>query len=153
MKLSTRARYALRAMIAIARSTNGSKPTSLQQVADITHISRRYLEQLAISLKRARLLRGLSGKGGGYVLARSPQEIKIGQIFEAAIGPVNIVECVGHPDQCLRAVFCECRAIYSLINQKINRVLNEISLADISNPEMMKRISLKLEALENRPRV
>ena len=59
------------------------------------------------------------------MLARSPQEIKIGQIFEAAIGPVNIVECVAHPDQCLRAVFCECRVVYSLINQKINRVLNE----------------------------
>jgi len=86
-------------------------------------------------------------------LARPPREIKIGQIFEAAIGPVNIVECVAHPEECLRAVFCECRAVYSLINQKINRVLNEISLADISNPEMMKRISLELEALENRPRV
>ena len=153
MKLSTRARYALRAMIAIARSTNGSKPTSLQQVADTTHISRRYLEQLAIALKRARLLRGLSGRGGGYMLARSPQEIKIGQIFEAAIGPVNIVECVAHPDQCLRAVFCECRAVYSLINQKINRVLNELSLADLSDPETMKRISLELESLENRPNV
>jgi len=84
------------------------------------------------------------------MLARSPKEIRIGQIFEAAIGPVNIVECVTHPDQCLRAVFCECRAVYSLINQRINQVLNEISLADISDPEMMKRISLELEALENR---
>jgi Rrf2 family protein len=151
MKLSTRARYALRAMIAIAKTANGSKPVSLQQVADTTHISRRYLEQLAIALKRARLLRGLSGRGGGYMLARSPQEIKMSQIFEAAIGPVNIVECVAHPDQCLRAVFCECRAVYSLINQKINRVLSEISLADLSDPETMKRITVELEGLENRP--
>jgi Rrf2 family protein len=138
-------------MIIIAKSANGSKPVSLQQVAGTTQISRRYLEQLAIALKRARLLRGLSGKGGGYVLARSPQEIKIGQIFDAAIGPVNIVECVAHPDQCLRAVFCECRAVYSLINQKINRVLSEISLADLSDPETMKRITVELEGLENRP--
>jgi Rrf2 family protein len=151
MKLSTRARYALRAMIAIAKSADGSKPTNLQQIAATTHISRRYLEQLAMALKRARLLRGLSGKGGGYMLARPPREIKIGQIFEAAIGPVNIVECVAHPDQCLRAVFCECRAVYSLINQKINRVLSEISLADLSDPETMKRISLELENLESRP--
>jgi DNA-binding IscR family transcriptional regulator len=85
------------------------------------------------------------------VLARPPQEIKIGQIFDAAIGPVNIVECVAHPDQCLRAVFCECRAVYSLINQKINRVLSEISLADLSDPETMKRITVELEGLENRP--
>ena len=151
MKLSTRARYALRAMIAIAKSANGSKPTSLQQIADTTQISRRYLEQLAIALKRASLLRGFSGKGGGYLLARPPQEIKIGQIFEAAIGPVNIVECVAHPDECLRAVFCECRAVYSLINQKITRVLNEISLAELSDPEAMKRIFLELENLESRP--
>ena len=138
-------------MIAIVRSGNGSKPTNLQQIADTTHISRRYLEQLVIALKRARLLRALRGKGGGYMLARSPQEIKIGQIFEAAIGPVNIVECVAHPDQCLRAVFCECRAVYSLINQKINRVLSEISLADLSDPETMKRITVELEGPENRP--
>ncbi len=153
MKLSTRARYALRAMITIAKTANGSKPVSLQQVAGATQISRRYLEQLAIALKRARLLRGLSGKGGGYILARSPQEIKIGQIFDAAIGPMNIVECVAHPDQCLRSVFCECRAVYSLINRKITRVLNEISLADLANPETMKRISLELEGLENRAKV
>lgn len=150
MKLSTRARYALRAMIAMAKSADGSKPISLQQIADMTKISRRYLEQLAIALKRARLLRGLSGKGGGYLLSRPPREIKIGQIFEAAIGPVNIVECVTNPDQCLRAVFCECRTVYSLINQKITRVLNEISLADLSDPETMKRISLELESLEGR---
>ena len=140
-------------MIAIAKTVNGSKPVSLQQVAGATQISRRYLEQLAIALKRGRLWRGLSGKGGGDMLARSPQEIKIGQIFEAAIGPVNIVEGVAHPDQCLRAVFCECRSVYSLINQKINRVLNEISLADLSDPETMKRISLELESWENRPNV
>jgi Rrf2 family protein len=137
-------------MITIAKSADGSKPTNLQQIADATRISRRYLEQLAIALKRARLLRGLSGKGGGYLLARPAGEIKIGQIFEAAIGPINIVECVAHPDQCLRAMFCECRAVYSLINQKINRVLNEISLAELSDPETMKRISLELEGLENR---
>jgi len=153
MKLSTRARYTLRAMIAIAKSADGSKPTNLQQIAEATHISRRYLEQLAMALKRGRLLRGLSGKGGGYFLARPAREIKIGQIFEAAIGPVNIVECVANPDHCLRAVFCECRAVYSLINRKIDRVLNEISLADLSDPETMKRISLELEKSESRPNV
>ena len=140
-------------MIAIAKTVHGSKPVSLQQVAGATQISRRYLEQLAIALTRGRLLRGLSGKGGGYLLARSPQEIKIGQIFEAAIGPVNIVEGVAHPDQCLRAVFCECRLVYSLINQKINRVLNELSLGDLSDPETMNRISLELAGSENRPNV
>jgi DNA-binding IscR family transcriptional regulator len=87
------------------------------------------------------------------MLARSPGEIKMSQIFEAAIGPVNIVECVAHPDQCLRAVSCECRAVYSLINRKVTRVLDEISLADLSNPETMKRIFLELEGTEGRPSV
>jgi Rrf2 family protein len=149
MKLSTRGRYALRAMIAIAKSGEASKPMSLQQIAERTQISRRYLEQLAIALKGSGLLRGLSGKGGGYFLGRSPAEIKIGEIFEAAIGPVNIVECVVHPEQCLRALSCECRAVYDLINQKINRVLNDISLANLADPGILKRIPGGLPGLEN----
>lgn len=148
MKLSTRARYALRSMIEIARLSNDSKPTSLERVAQSTQISRRYLEQLAIPLKNARLLRGFSGKGGGYMLARPPEEVKVGQIMEAAIGPISIVHCVSHPELCLKAEVCECRLLYVLINRRITQVLNEFSLADLVDKDWLKKMMRKLETFD-----
>ena len=148
MKLSSRARYALRCMIAISRLSSDSKPVSLERVAQSTRISRRYLEQLAIALKNASLLRGVSGKGGGYLLARPAGEIKVGQIIEAGIGPINIVDCVRHPELCLKVEVCECRLLYVLINHRITQVLNEFSLADLVDKDWLKKISRELDPLE-----
>ena len=132
MKLSTRARYALRMMVEIAKQTNGDEKVSLSQVAKSSGLPRRYLEQLAISLKNASLITGISGKGGGYILAKSPEEIRIGQIIEAAIGPINIVECVLTPEMCLKSDLCNCRRIYHRINDRITEVLDDFSLADVA---------------------
>ncbi len=131
MKLSTRARYALRLMLEIAKQSKGDAPVSLAQVARSGELPRRYLEQLVIALKRDRLLRGVSGKEGGYCLTRLPSEIKVGEIVESAIGPVSIVDCVRDPGQCLKSDLCECRVMYSLVNQRITEVMNEFTLEDM----------------------
>jgi Rrf2 family iron-sulfur cluster assembly transcriptional regulator len=132
MKLSTRARYALRMMVVFARHTDGQpQVVSLNEVAKEATVSRRYLEQLVIGLKNGSLIRGKSGKGGGYALARPADQIKIREIFESAIGPINIVECVMQPEICLKADLCECRSLYGLINKKITSVLDNIVLADL----------------------
>jgi Rrf2 family protein len=86
---------------------------------------------LVIGLKNGALIRGKSGKGGGYSLARPADEIRIRQIIESAIGPINIVECVLQPELCLKSDFCECRSLYGLINKKITSVLDGIVLADL----------------------
>lgn len=132
MKLSTRARYALRMMVEIAKKTNGGETVSLSLVAKSSDLPRRYLEQLAIDLKKASLVTGVSGKGGGYILTRSPKKIRIGQIVEATIGPVNIVDCVLSPETCMRVDYCDCRLIYKRINERITEVLNDFSLADLA---------------------
>ncbi len=131
MKLSTRARYALRMMVSIARQSNDGKAVSLNDVAEKTRISRRYLEQLAIALKSASLVRGIAGKGGGYLLTQPTVKITLGQIVEAAIGPINVVECVLNPDTCPESEFCECRWVYQTINDRIVGVLQELSLDDL----------------------
>ena len=140
MKLSTRARYALRSMIAIDRLTNDGKPASLKRVSRLTRTSRRYLEQLAIGLKDAALLKGVSGRSGGYLLARPAREIKVGQIVEAAIGPIAIADCLQEQEICIQADFCECRCLYMLINERIKQVLNEYSLADLSDKKLIKQL-------------
>ncbi|MEW5947309.1 MAG: Rrf2 family transcriptional regulator, partial [bacterium] len=96
-------------------------------------ISKRYLGQIAISLKNNFLIRGVPGKSGGYVLTRRPEEILVGSIIEAAIGPINVVDCVVDRDACMKSDYCECRPVYALINDRIREALNDFTLADIIN--------------------
>ena len=144
MKFSTRARYALRLMVQIAKQADRNIPVSLNQVALQGEMPRRYLEQLVIGLKNASLIRGVSGKVGGYCLTKPAGEIKIGAIIESAIGPINIVDCVNEPRQCLKADVCECRLLWVLINGRIADVLNEFSLADMLDKQWYRLMSQQL---------
>lgn len=131
-------------MIQIAKQADGNVPVSLQQVAQQGDLPRRYLEQLVIGLKNASLIRGVSGKVGGYLLTKPAREIKIGDIIASAIGPINIVDCVNEPRQCLKADVCECRLLYTLINGRIADVLNEFSLADMLDKKWYRLMSQQL---------
>jgi Rrf2 family protein len=135
MKLSTRARYTLRMMIDMARHGGVDTPVSLAAVATRTDLSRGYLEQLAMALRRARLLRGVPGRKGGYRLARPTSEIGIDELIEASIGPVCLVDCVLDPSICARAGRCETRALYCLVNKRIAEALADLTLADLLDPE------------------
>lgn len=146
MRLSTRARYALQSMIAIVRlGEESDQPVSLSRVSEHTGISRRYLEQLAVILKNASLLRSVSGRGGGYVLARRPDDIRVRDIVEAEIGQVSVVECVLHPEKCEKTESCECHVLYLLLNQQIGRVLESLTLADLTRSDRMREIRARLE--------
>jgi Rrf2 family iron-sulfur cluster assembly transcriptional regulator len=134
MKLSTRARYALRMMVALAKHharTDGS--ISLADISKRISISKRYLEQLVVSLRNAALVNGTVGKGGGYTLTRDAAEVTIAEIIESAIGPINIVDCVLRPETCILSESCECRWVYENINRRIVDALQGISLADLAS--------------------
>ncbi len=137
MRLTTRARYALRMMLDVARNGGEETPVSLATVSERTGISRGYLEQLALGLRNARLVRGVAGRYGGYRLAAPASQITVGQIVEAAIGPICLVDCLEDPMTCPRAEFCECRIVYALINERIAEVLREYTLADLLDPSWL----------------
>ena len=145
MRLSTRARYALRMMLDVAKNGGDESPVSLATVAERTGISRGYLEQLALALRNARLVRGIAGRYGGYKLIVPPSEITIRQIVEAAIGPIYLVDCLEDPTTCPRAEFCECRIVYALINNRIAEVLREYTLADLLEPSWVKEVGSAVE--------
>jgi len=147
MKLSTRARYSLSCMIAVSRLSKEGHPASLEKVAQVTGVSKRYLEQLAVALRDARLLRSVSGRRGGYLLGRPATEIHVGDIVEATIGPINVVACVREPDRCRRSESCENRLIWSLINQKIREVLEKYTLADLSDHQQLDQLCGELHPL------
>lgn len=138
MKISTRARYALRMMLDIGRHGDRKTPVSLTLVAERTGISRGYLEQLALALRNARLVRAVAGRYGGYKLATKKADITIRRIIEAAIGPISVVDCVDEPDTCPRSEYCECRVVYALINKRVADVLEDFTLADLLDREMTR---------------
>ena len=89
-------------------------------------------------------VRGVSGKGGGYLLAMEPNEIKVGHIIENTCGPINIVDCVLQPSACYKSSICECRGFYQLINKKITDILYTTSLADIADKKLEKGLDEEL---------
>jgi len=119
-------------MMVVARDTHDGVPINLAEVADRTHLPRRYLEQVAISLKNAGLLRAVAGKNGGHLLTRPAKDIKLGEIVEATIGPINIVECLADTEACMLVEGCECRSLYSMINTSIRDAFNAFTLADLA---------------------
>ena len=112
-------------------TTSDGNAVSLTDVSKRTKISRRYLEQLTIALRSNSLLRGKTGKGGGYRLARPADKTQVAQIIEAAIGPIDIVDCVLDPDTCDMSSHCGCRDIYQKINDRIVETLSDLTLKDL----------------------
>lgn len=151
LKLSTRARYALRMMLDIARSGGEETPVSLSGVSKRTRVSRGYLEQLALALRNAGLLKGYLGKQGGYRLARPAREINLQEIMEAAIGPIAILDCLVEPDSCAQVETCECRFLYALINKRIVEVFASYTLDDLRDPAWHDRLARELGKPAKRP--
>ncbi len=131
MKFSTKARYAVRLMIDIAEHSVDTQPVQIKEISARQGISERYLGQLVISLKNKGLIRGISGKSGGYLLAKQPANIRISDIIETMIGQINVVDCVRNPDACDKTGFCEMRKIYSLVNDRILETLAGFTLAAV----------------------
>jgi Rrf2 family protein len=126
-------------MLDVARNGAEGEPVSLTAISERTDISRAYLEQVAISLRAARLIRGVSGRHGGYWLATPPSEIKVSQVLEALLGPVCLVDCIESSASCPRSDYCECRVMYQLINDRILEAVQSHTLADLLDPSWVHR--------------
>ena len=145
MRMTSRAVRALCLMLEVAHRGGTTTPVRLSEVARITGISKKFLEQIALALKSHSLIVGIAGRRGGYVLARPAPEISLQQIVAAIEGPINLSvdrnECV----YCMRHEFCECRMIWALLEQRVDSLLSGYSLADLSNKETLNEIRLELE--------
>ena len=136
MKISTRARYALRLMIDITDNGGRSGPIQLRNIADRQNISKRYLEQLVIALRNASLIKSVSGPQGGYLLTRPPGEIKAGEIIEATIGPIYIIDCLKDATICSESTDCKSRAMWLLTNKRIRDTIFNFTLQDLVDGNM-----------------
>ena len=92
MKLSTRSRYGLRIILEIAKNY-GKRVTSVKEIATSQKISRKYVEQILIKLKKNNIIKSERGIKGGYTLTREPSQIKVGEIKEILENGIRIVDC------------------------------------------------------------
>ena len=130
MRLSTRGRYGTRLMVDLAQHY-ADGPIPLAAIAKRQDLSAKYLEQLIILLKGAGLIRSVRGRRGGYMLARKPEEISVGEIVETLEGRLSVVDCVLEPELCYRAIECPTRDIWVGMTEMIKQQLFSLSLGNI----------------------
>ena len=143
MKLSTKGRYGLRALIDLARYSE-VEPVSINSIAERQGISERYLEQLMAMLKKAGLVKSIRGAGGGYVLAKEQKDITVGDVLRALEGNLNPVECSGFVEEgCEAAGGCVTKYVWQKINDSINQTVDEIKLNQlVEESKSMKKIEV-----------
>lgn len=146
IKFSTKARYAMRTTIELAKRGN-ENPVPLKTIATCQKVSQKYCERLFTLLRKAGIVNSVLGAHGGYVLAREPEKITVREIIEAVEGKIAVVYCVTKPEECSRSVDCVTRRLWSRLTEKVAGVLEETVLSDL-----LAEVSLFDEkALRRRP--
>ncbi|OUP51228.1 RrF2 family transcriptional regulator [Lachnoclostridium sp. An181] len=131
MKLSTKGRYGLRALVDLAQYSEKA-PVSINSIAARQDISERYLEQLMAKLKKAGLIKSIRGAAGGYVLSKSPSEISVGDVLRALEGDLEPAECSAyHEEGCKAADICVTKYVWKKINESINDTVDGIGLDEL----------------------
>lgn len=103
----------------------------MQSIADSQGVSRKYLDSIFASLKTVGLVRSRRGVGGGHLLAKAPELIKLSDVMRALEGPLSLVDCVGDAEICDRSHRCVTRDVWIRVGQAIDGVLDGITIADL----------------------
>jgi len=133
MKLTTKGRYGLRAMVDLAVNTD-DEAVALSQIAERQGISLNYLEQLVARLKKSGIVNGIRGAQGGYVLAMPAEEISVGDILRALEGDLSPVDCYeinSNDTPCDNSDICVTKYVWKRISDSINDAVDGIMLSDL----------------------
>lgn len=131
MKISTKAQYAVRAMISISLHGEG-RPTALHDIADREKISLAYLEQLFVKLRRGRIVKSVRGPGGGYLLARPAAQIRVDEIIDSVEESLVPVSCMDASGRCVCDDQCVSHGVWQGLGERIRQFLSSITLADLT---------------------
>lgn len=130
MKLSTRTKYGVLAILELARNY-GNGPLHLKTIAQRQGLSVKYLEQLMAVLKSAGIVSSIRGSKGGYILAKKPEEVRVSECFNCLEGSVLTAECVGNEKYCPRMANCAARGLWTELEGAIMEVLESVTLQDL----------------------
>lgn len=137
MKLSTKGRYATRALLELTMQRS-REPVPLKDIASRQEISPLYLEQLIKPLVAAGFVATVRGPRGGVRLLRSPAEIKVADVIRVFEGPTALVECISRPESCSRSSNCATRDIWEEVDRAMNKVLESNTLQDVVDRQVRK---------------
>jgi Rrf2 family iron-sulfur cluster assembly transcriptional regulator len=148
VKISTQSRYGLRALFDIAYHSAGLS-TQVKDISARQGISPRYIEQIFQKLKKAGIVKSIRGPSGGYYLARSPEEIKIGDIIRATEGALDLVFCLGHnkavTKSCDRAVHCVARDVWQEASARLMEYFDSVTLQDLCKQAQQKGVERTID--------
>ena len=130
MKISTRGRYATRAMLDLALH-HDKAPVLLKDISARQGIPLRYLEQIVTPLIAAKLINSTRGPRGGIKLAKPARQIKLSEVIRVLEGPITPVECVENPGLCPRSPSCAARDVWADMAKAMYGVLESTTLGDL----------------------
>ena len=141
MKLSTRTRYGMRALLELGMHY-GEGPVLIKDIATRQQVSQYYLEQIMIQLRAAGLVRSLRGARGGIMLSKAPKEIKLSEAFTILGGMESCpVECVEATELCGRSSICAMRDVWTELRESMSHVLEKKTLQDLVEMQREKGAS------------
>ncbi len=133
MKLSTRGRYGTRLMLELAKNY-GKGTVSTSIISRNQGIPIKYIEQLMIPLKKAKLINSVRGPKGGHMLSRSPDKVYLWEILSLLESRLCIVDCVSDEHVCEKTSDCPIRPIWGKVFEAMTKIFKETNLDNILNP-------------------
>lgn len=139
--LSQKTRYALKALMLLADDRKAKKePTLISSLVKRGNMPQKFLEAILLELKNQGVLRSKKGKGGGYSLAKDPDEIQIGGVIRILEGPLALLPCVSRTahrkcEECRDEATCGIRALFKQVRDATAEILDKTSLAEIQKME------------------
>src|SRR5690606_13318910 len=146
MRLTTKGRYAVTAMLDLALNANAN-PVSLADISQRQNISLSYLEQLFAKLRRAKLVASVRGPGGGYLLSRSADQLFVAQIVDAVNESVDATGCAGQAD-CQDGETCLTHYLWCDLSEQIHHFLSGISLASLVQRNEVQAVAARQKLRE-----
>jgi Rrf2 family protein len=143
--ISQKAKYALRALIALSRAEKGHALV-IGELAASEKIPKKFLEQILLDLKRHGILTSRRGKDGGYMMLKSPQEVTFGQVLRLVDGPVALLPCLSkiayrHCKDCGDEATCEIRKVFAEVAVSTRKVLDGTSIADAITKNFLHKLA------------
>ncbi|KXS48636.1 MAG: AsnC family transcriptional regulator [Halanaerobium sp. 4-GBenrich] len=150
MRVSTKGRYGLRALVDLAEHDEG-KAIPIREISERQNISEQYLEQLFATLRKAKIVKSVRGAHGGYMLNYDPEDITVADVITTLEGPIAPVDCVIEEDFCNYIDKCVIHGLWSELADAINGVIENMTLADLRDKavqEKQREEELEKEKLE-----
>lgn len=143
--LSKKSKYAIKALISLAKNYGASAPLRISQISDEEKIPRKFLEAILVELRNNGMVHSKMGASGGYYLAKHPQEIVLSNVIRISGGPIAMLPCVSlnfyeSCEECINESTCSLHEVMLEVREATIRILSKTSLMDmIEREESLKK--------------